>query len=190
MKNSYFLLFVMSSLLLTTSCSNDDGGDTVPLPPQYPMKKLIEDGIMQLSETKKNGAVTFELGYRFKSFKNGKITSLGVRVPDNETYRVTLWNMDTEEILSTTQVQATSELLSFEDISPVDIQSGTNYFVSLNTNDYYRFNNNGNAIFPAETEDIIVQGYGTYVGSSQTIPTQFSTTAYLGVVDIKFVPNQ
>ncbi len=190
MKNlKCILLFSLLSLCFF-NCSNDDNGNSVTTgDPHYPMKSFLESGAVQINQTQVNSTVTFELGYRFKSFKNGQITALGIRVPDNESYRVTLWNMDTEEILAIANIQATAELLSFEDIAPVSVESGVDYFVSLSTSDYYRFGDNGNTIFPTEQDDIIILGYGTYIGNTQMIPTQFSTTAYLGVVDIEFVPN-
>ncbi|NMH88298.1 DUF4082 domain-containing protein [Flavivirga algicola] len=172
------------------SCSkNDDSVEIIESTPEYPMKTLIENGIMELNNTKVNSPNTFELGYKFKPFKNGKITALGVRVPENDTYRITLWNVDTEEILKTINVTSSSGLLSFEDIDPINIESGTSYFVSVNTNDYYSFNDGGNVIFPAEIDNILITGYGSYFGQNQTLPVNFGNTAYLGMVDIKFIPN-
>jgi len=96
MKTQRTFLALLFTVLFLSSCSNDDnnGGG----PPQYPMKSLIESGHMSVNSQNVNSASTFEIGYHFKSFKNGKITALGIRVPNNDTYRVTLWNNDTEEI--------------------------------------------------------------------------------------------
>lgn len=176
-------------ILSALSCSKDDDAITVDSSPEYPMKTLMEEGAMELKSTKINGINTHEIGYRFKPFKNGKITALGVRVPENDTYRVTLWNADTQEILKTAYVTSTSGLLSFEDIEPIQIQSGTEYFIAVNTNDYYVFNDNGNSIFPVESNNVLIVGYSAQFGANQALPQSVIKTAYLGMVDIKFVPN-
>ncbi len=178
--------------ILFNSCSKDDEIDVIEVEeatPQYPMKSLIESGHMQVNYQKVNSPSTFEMGYKFKTFKNGKITALGLRIPNNETYRVTLWNVETETILATAMVNSSSGLISFEDIEPITIASGTAYFVSVNTNDYYQFTNAGNDLFPTEMGDVLISGYGSNFGTSQTLPTTFSETSYLGMVDIKFVAN-
>ncbi|GAA3641841.1 DUF4082 domain-containing protein [Flavivirga jejuensis] len=173
-----------------SSCSkNDDDVEIIESIPEYPMKSLIESGHMQVNYQKVDGPSTFEIGYKFKSFKNGTITALGIRVPNNGVYRVTLWHIETEEILVTTDITSSSGLLSFEDIAPVAINSGTAYFVSVNTNDYYQFTNSGNDLFPVEIGNMLISGYGSNFGTSQTLPATFSETSYLGMVDIKFTAN-
>ncbi|MDO5971087.1 DUF4082 domain-containing protein [Flavivirga aquimarina] len=191
MKTQKIILGLLILGLNFVSCSKNDDDDVqiVENTPEYPMKSLIEDGVIELKNTTLNSPNTFELGYKFKSFKNGQITALGIRVPDNDIYRVTLWNVDTEEILKTINITSSSGLLSFEDIEPVNIESGTLYFISINTNDYYIFNDDGNVVFPVETDNILVTGYGSKLGQNQSLPTQFTNTAYLGMVDIKFTAN-
>ncbi len=189
MKTQNIILGLVIFGLSLIGCSkHDDGIAHIESTPEYPMKTLIEDGVMELINSK-NSPNTFELGYKFKPFKNGKITALGIRVPDNDVYRVSLWNVDTEELLKTVEITSSSGLLSFEDISPIQLESGTAYFVSVNTNDYYIFNDGGHPIFPVETNNILVLGYGVYLGFNQTLPENYVKTSYLGMVDIKFVAN-
>lgn len=187
MKIQYSILVL--AVLVVFSCSKNDDAAIISIAPEYPMKYLMESDVVTLHSTKFNSVNNSELGYRFKTFKNGKITALGVRVPDNDTYRVTLWNADSEEILTTAYVTSISGLLSFEDVEPVHINSGTEYFVGLNTNDYYRFSDNGNAMFPAESNNVLILGYSSQFGSGQALPPNTSKTVYLGVVDVKFTPN-
>ncbi|MDD7885795.1 DUF4082 domain-containing protein [Flavivirga sp. 57AJ16] len=176
--------------ILFNSCSkNDDDMEIIEAAPQYPMKSLIESGHMQVNYQKVDGPNTFEIGYKFKSFKDGKITALGIRVPNNDIYRVTLWNVETETVLATAMVTSSSGLLSFEDIEPITVDSGTAYFVSVNTNDYYQFTNGVSDLFPVEMGDLLISGYGSNFGTSQTLPATFSKISYLGMVDIKFVAN-
>lgn len=187
MKTFNIIVFVV--LISLFNCSKNDDEVIVQSNPEYPMKTLMEGGVMQLQSTKVNGVNTHEIGYRFKPFKNGKITALGIRVPENDTYRVTLWNADSQEILKTLYINSTSGLLSFEDIEPINVSSGTEYYVSVNTNDYYIFNDNGNAIFPVESNNVLVVGYSAQFGANQVLPNNVVKTAYLGMVDVKFVPN-
>lgn len=188
MKAQKIILGLLIIGICFSSCSkNDDEIEVIESIPEYPMKSLIETGHMQVNYEKTNGPITFEIGYKFKSFKNGTITALGIRVPNNGVYRVTLWHVETEEILATTNITSSSGLLSFEDIAPVIINSGTAYFVSVNTNDYYLFNDLGNDLFPVEIGNILISSYGSNYGTSQTMPTTFSETSYLGMVDVKFI---
>ncbi len=190
MKTQKLILGLLAITLFFTSCSKeDDTIEEIEVSSQFPMKSLIESGHMSVNYQKINSPSTFEIGYEFKSFKNGKITALGIRVPNNKTYRVTLWNNDTEEILVTKNIVSSSGLLSFEDIAPIEISSGTAYFVAVNTNDYYQFTNSGNNLFPAQSGDILITGYGSNFGTSQTLPTTFSETSYLGMVDVAFVAD-
>lgn len=190
MNTQKIILKLLIVLMTFSSCSkNDDEIIVVEAIPQYPMKSLIESGHMQVTYEKVND-LTLELGYKFKSFKNGKITALGIRVPNNDVYRVTLWNLETEEILSTKHITSSSGLLSFEDIEAVDINSGTNYYVAINTNDYYQFSSPDTGLFPVEAEDILITGSSSSLGTNQTLPVVFSEQFYIGIVDIKFVANE
>ncbi|SDX99383.1 protein of unknown function [Lutibacter oricola] len=189
---SILVLAVLISTII--SCSKNDEEDELILTvdPQYPLKELIFNGEVEQVYTYINKPFKLEVGYKFKTFKNGEITALGVRLPDNESYRVTLWNADTEEILATQQVLSSAGILSFENIEAVQITSGTNYFVSVNTSDYYSFKNAESGeidIFPIESGDVLITAYGNYVGVNQILPTTYSESSYLGMVDIKFIPN-
>ncbi|MFI1773796.1 hypothetical protein [Thalassobellus citreus] len=189
--NTQKIIFKLIITLLTfSSCSKDDNEEIDDVfMPQYPMKALIESGYMQVTYEKVNEPDTFEFGYKFKSFKNGKITALGIRVPNNGIYRVTLWNVDTEEILITKHITSSSGLLSFEDIDDVNVDSGTNYYVSINTNDYYQFSSPEEGLFPVESGDILITGASSNLGTEQVLPFAFSEQFYIGIVDVKFVPN-
>lgn len=190
MNTQKIILKLIVILITFNSCSkSDDDATIIEAIPQYPMKSLIESGHMQVTYEKVNEPVTFELGYKFKSFENGKIIALGIRVPSNGEYRVTLWDLETESILSTKNITSSSGLLSFEDIAPIDIDSGTDYYVSINTNDYYQFSSPEEGLFPVETGDILITGSSSSSGTDQTLPVVFSEQFYLGIVDIKFIPN-
>lgn len=189
--NAQKIILKLIIILITfSSCSKSDDDTTIIVDiPEYPMKSLIESGHMQVTYEKVNEPETFELGYKFKTFNNGKITALGIRVPSNGLYRVTLWNLDTEEILSTKHITSSSGLLSFEDIEHVDIDSGTNYYVSINTNDYYQFSSPDEGLFPVESGDVLITGASSTLGTDQMLPFIFSEQLYIGIVDIKFIPN-
>ncbi|MFD2725995.1 DUF4082 domain-containing protein [Hyunsoonleella rubra] len=187
-----FKLFFIALVALTlfSSCSkNDDDTQPVEAEPQFPMKTLLEIGPMELTDTVTDLDSFIELGYEFKAFKNGKITALGVRIPNNGEFRVTLWNSVTEEILATQMVTSTSGLLSFEDIAPIHINSGTRYLVSVNTNSYYFFYDSGEIVFPAEADDFIITTCAYTYGADQNFPSVTVSDQYAGMVDIKFVPE-
>ncbi|AUC16852.1 hypothetical protein BTO06_17625 [Tenacibaculum sp. SZ-18] len=186
MKNLH-LVFIFLLLFTILGCSGDKETITIQ-PSQFPMKTLIENGILDY-QSGVNSPNTFEVGYQFKTFKNGDIVSVSIRVPANGAYRVSLWNFETQQLLHTEQVQSSNGLISTKEISPIPIESSVDYFVSLNTSNYYIFNKAGDPIFPSDIGDVLVKGYGTYLGTNQDLPTSFSTTSYLGMVDIEFVPD-
>lgn len=68
------MIVAMTMVFLSCSKNNDDN-ELMEIPSQYPMKELMEAGAMELKSTKVNGPNHFELGYRFKSFKDGEITA-------------------------------------------------------------------------------------------------------------------
>ncbi|CAM1345394.1 hypothetical protein [Tenacibaculum amylolyticum] len=179
------LIFYTLLLFISLSCSKDTPPEQ---PPQFPMKSLIESGVLDLQSTI-NSPNTFEVGYLFKTFKSGRISSVSIRVPANGEYRVSLWNFDTQELLLTQQVQSSNGLISTQEISPITIESSVDYFVSVNTSNYYTFNKGGAVIFPSDIGDVLIKGYGSYLGTSQMLPATFSTTSYLGMVDIEFIPD-
>lgn len=189
MNTQKIILAIIIAQITFSSCSkNDDTDFEVETMSQYPLKSLIEDGHLQVTYEKVDDAI-YELGYRFKSFKNGKITALGIRVRNYGVYRVTLWDLDTEEILATKHITSSSGLLSFEDIPHVNINSGTNYYVAINTKDYYQFYSHQEGLFPVESGDILITGASSSQETSQILPFGFSEQFYLGIVDVKFIPN-
>ena len=66
--------------LLISSCSKNDDEIIVENPPQYPIKSLIESGHMELESTTVQWAFNYEIGYRFKSFKNEKIAAMALEI--------------------------------------------------------------------------------------------------------------
>lgn len=180
------------SVLLSCSKNNNDDDELLIVEPQYPFKELIYNGNLDEGYSYTNKPFNFEVGFQFKSFKSGQITGLGIRLPDNDEYRVTLWNAETKEILANQQIVSSSNIFVFEAINPVNIIAGVEYFVSVNTNDYYIVKNSQGGeldVFPIESGDILLTGYGSNMGVSQTFPSQIVQHSCLGMVDVKFIES-
>ncbi|MBP0902440.1 DUF4082 domain-containing protein [Mariniflexile gromovii] len=188
MKAQKLIKALLLLAIVLSSCSKKDDDIITEIPSQYPMKSLIESGYIGLQNTMVDWEFIKEVGYRFKTFKSGSITSLGIRIPNNGEYRVTLFNADTEEVLVTKYITSTSGLLSYEEIDPINIQSGVAYFVSVNTNNFYTFNDSGNTIFPVEIGDVLITNSGSSTGNNinQLMPSLGSNTYFIGMVDVKF----
>lgn len=188
---SIFAIVVFSIALISCSKNNSEEELTI-VEPLYPLKELIYNGNLEEGYSYTNKPFYLEIGYQFRSFKNGQITALGLRLPDTQEYRVTLWNAETEEVLATIQINSSAGIFIYEDISPINITSGVEYFVSVNTNDYYIVKNSESGeqpVFPIESGDILLTGYGSSLGTSQTFPENISQQSCLGMVDVKFIEN-
>lgn len=182
----------MVAVLLSCSKSNNDDDEFIVADPQYPFKELMYNGNLDEGYSYTDKPFNLEVGFQFKSFKAGRITELGIRLPDNDEYRVTLWNAETKEVLATQQIISSADIFIFEAINPVNIISGVAYFVSVNTNDYYIVKNSESGelpVFPIESGDILLTGYGSSFGTSQTFPESILQNSCLGMVDIKFIEN-
>lgn len=78
----------------------------------------------------------------------------------NGEFRVTFWNAETVELLVAKYIVSTAELFSIENIKPKNIEARTAYFISINTDFYYTFNDNLNQVFPVESGDFLITHYG------------------------------
>lgn len=189
---SIFAIVIFTITLISCSKNKSDDDELTIVEPQYPLKDLIYNGNLEEGYSYTDEPFYLEIGYQFKSFKNGQIIALGLRLPDNQEYRVTLWNAETEEVLATTQINSSAGIFIFEDIEPINIISGVDYFVSVNTNDYYIVKNSEGgeqSVFPMESGDILLTGYGSNFGTAQVFPETISQESCLGMVDLKFIEN-
>lgn len=131
-----------------------------------------------------------EFGLSFKPLVNGKITALVVKIPDtNASLRLTFWNKSTATALKAEILNystANKEVVTA--ISPINVVVGTEYMVTVNSDDIYDYRrNNGSAVtYPITVGDISVTGYAYNLGTTQTLPNQYETNYFGGDISFKF----
>ncbi len=163
----------------------------VSVPTDFPFATAMSSGNYTLTETAIDSG-KYEFGALFEPLTSGKITALGINVPDTATYTVNLWDAATKTVLASADIAATTAVASHLDITPVDVEVGKTYAITVLSNDWFRFapTSPTQPMYPFEVGDIKVTGYGfVQTNSTPTYPVRFPDTSYSGITDLKFTPN-
>ncbi len=192
-------LLYSTNYTITVTASDGKGGTssdsftftTLAAPPELPvthLSYLLTEG--DLFQSKDD----YEFGLEFEPTKDGKITALGARLCFGN-YKVTLWDVDTKSIITSTNVNITAtdcETLTMVNIAPVNVTAGKKYMVTTNANNWYRYDSDGGGdILPATKGNIKFNRYGWVLtfGAITTFPTTFHLDYFAGIVEFEFVPN-
>lgn len=126
----YFFVATMALFTIALSCTkNNTPSKTVKA--ETPAQALINNNFLDSTNIFAHGP--HELGYRFYSSKNGRITKIGCYVPRNLPYRVTLWDSATKQILALATIPVTdSTKFTYKDILPINIEANKKYIISIN----------------------------------------------------------
>ena len=164
-----FKISLLLAILLTMiNCKNDKNTDPAPPPAasqttQDPLEGfLVQSGLIEKKVSLINNGFN-ESGFSFIPKTNGNIIALVLTLPAaNEELRVTIWNKKTGKVLITEMVnfpKADVEVVKV--IAPLVLVEGTEYLISMNTDDWYSFTrNDGKAIsYPFSVGDITVTSY-------------------------------
>lgn len=187
---------ILSLAFFFTNCSeSDDQPAPAPTPIQSvnPLAMyLITSGFNEKTTNNINGG-DYEFGYSFTPNVNGKITSLVVKLPaTNSALRLTVWNKTTNTVLKTETIDyATANVEVVKDIEGIDVVTGTEYMVSMNSNDWYDHRRNAatSTTYPINLGAVSITGYAFRSGTTQAIPNSAQTNYYAGDVSFKFTPN-
>jgi len=192
-------LLYSTSYTITVTASDGKGGTssdsftfaTLAAPPELPVThlsfSLTEGDLFQSKDD-------YEFGLEFEPTKDGKITALGARLCFGN-YKVTLWDVDTKSIITSTNVNITAtdcETLTMVNITPVNVTAGKKYMVTTNATNWYRYESAGGGnILPATKGNIKFNRYGWTLTSSAitTFPTTFHLNYFAGIVEFEFVRN-
>lgn len=142
-----------------------------------------------------------EQGFRFSSLKNGNIIKLGCYMPNNLTYRVSLWDCDTKDLITAIPIKVIdSTKFNYQDIIPISIKANKEYLITINN----RINNNPEKVFvlgikstvyneitfPIKTGLITIEA--EHMAPSETLiyPTsEFIVYKLYGIPDFVFEPE-
>jgi len=172
-------LLAISSII---SCNNDSENSYVTnFLSDYLKLTKFENKVTSI----KNGN-SMEAGLFFTPSADGKITKLKVKIPDvNNALKITLWKGPT--ILKTETVNVTkADTEQVFDISDVMLTKGTEYAITMNSNDWYKrtITDGSNATYPSAIGFLKFTAFKTIDGTSQTLPTTSVSNAYYG--DLSF----
>lgn len=133
---------------------------------------------------------SYEFGVIVEMLKAGSITELCVKMPEDDTYRVTLWRLG-EDTSVVTQVNISVDSGQYKciSISKVDVIEGEVYAITVNSDDWYDYRLLEGAeipLYPRIVGNVEVLSYGYISGSTQAFPVFFPTTYYAGIADFVF----
>jgi len=180
---------MLLSLLMAYSCSDDNPGPDFG-PVQMPIQAMTGD--LSLFQTVVNSVTYYEFGCQLRFHEPGRITKVCMMVPDNGSYRITLWKLWPEMVHTVVTVAADSGQLVYADIPDIEIQKDDEFTISLYSQDWYGWSKGGNSIYPVNEGNIQIVRYGFLANNSDTspeYPEDFPDEVYRGLVDITFEPT-
>lgn len=134
----YFLLLG----ILFTQCTNENSN-----PLETPFFSLLESSGIKI-DTVTQAANTWEYGFKFTSLVNGKLSKLGILVPDTGSYKVRLYNLSSNILLLEQNIASKKvNTESFVNVSPIEITAGTNFGVSLVADVFFNVRNANGDVF-------------------------------------------
>lgn len=189
MKNKLFISILFCVSFLSFSCKKNGPVDK---PAIFPVKSLensssIDRQVYHLVTEAR------ELGFVFSANTDGKITQVGGIAFVPTTYRITIWDYDTEAILSTSNVNLDSTGYKYYNITPLNITANKKYIISANyTGKVFELLDPAfpALLFPAYSEGISIQNATKKTGSAQAFSNCCGELdALQGGLDFAFVPN-
>lgn len=186
-------LFATAATVFFASCKKDDDAVAKPAETSPVTKTFFQTIPVTIAAT---GSGNYEYGFKFGVTQNGKVTKLGSRMPDAGTYRVTLWDASVtpKVAIGTASITAAAGVITFQSISPVNLVTGKDYFVSIwSSGRWYEIKPATASAFsyPINIGSISITGY-QWIGSPatpQAFPTNSETTYVAGAPDLEFQPD-
>jgi hypothetical protein len=179
-------LFLVSSVAFFAACSDDEKPKSKD---QDPLSAYLEEtGFTEVSEFIDDEG-SYEFGISFIPEEDGEITSVVVRLPDDQVdLRVSIWDVETETLLRTeTIANVVSGVKTSKSITPLELEEDHEYMITLNANDYYYYVSpeDADATYPITVGDISITGFAYANGTTQILPINFDTDYYAG--DLSFI---
>lgn len=187
----FFSVLVLSGGFFA-SCSKDDDSPE-PVSQVAPINNIFF--IDYPFSFKSTGSGYYEYGFTFKVAKKGKVTKLGCRMPEDGNYRVALWDSTSKSYMVEKTITAKGSELKLESITPMPLQAGTTYLITIYSNlAWYQFNKlDGSTIkYPLVKGNISLSGYywkSSSAGAAPVFPTNKDNTYAAGLPDMEFVTD-
>ena len=123
MKTNLILLGAVLVALLS-ACNKEKAS-----PEEQAVSSFLADSTTRINQGRYNN---IEMGYRFYASRPGRITKVGTRLPEAGTYKVSLWDSDTQMMLAQETVEQTgANVLTLKNIPPLAVLPNKKYVISV-----------------------------------------------------------
>lgn len=193
------LLLCVALMGIALSCKKDKTQDPKPDEKEGTITKYIE-ATTELEELMRTSG-PWELGVQISSSTKGKVTKLGCKMPQIGKYIVTVWDADTKEKLRQTEINQTADgSLVLQDITPLAVNAGKKYVVSVNSKDlissahksyYYAANTSRTSWMPVTAKTVTLHS-AQYSFSGSPVFPEDAINVYdelYGFPEFTFVPD-
>jgi hypothetical protein len=118
------ILLVVAGAALLTACNKEKAP-----PEEQALSAFLADSTSRIV---RGNYSNFEIGYRFYASRPGRIIKVGTRLPEAGTYTVSLWDSDTQVLLTQQTIEQTgANVLALESITPLTVLPNKKYVISV-----------------------------------------------------------
>lgn len=195
MKTLKLLIAFLATAAFMIACSKDDdtNAGAVAYPEENPFQLFLDESGLNELNNQINAGQYYEAGLRFKPTVKGKINTIFVKLPTSHSnLRVTIWDAESETILRTETIETvTADTETSKTISPVSLEKNKEYTITFNTNTWYQRDNSNSSIpYPITAGNILITGFLSGTGDSQTYPSSSHPAAIAGDLSFAFQRTQ
>lgn len=190
-----YVVLLLSALILMggiTACKDDD--DVPTFSTERPITAFFDDN--SISDPTEYDDFTnagyWEFGFEFSVIKKGEITELGVKIPDDDVARVTIWEMEDTTIIAQKNISAAEGVATYEELaSSVPLVTGKKYAVTVLSDDYYLRTRSGGVsyTYPVVKGNVTITRFvfGSRISTSPAVYPENPELSYIsGLQDFTF----
>ncbi len=190
MKTFKLLIAFLTTAAFTIACSKDDetSADAIVYPEENPFQLFLDQSGLNNLNNQLNAGQYYEAGLRFKPTVKGTINKIVVKLPAPQTnLRITVWDAESETVLSTETIETvTADTETSKTVSPIALEKNKEYTITFSINTWYQRDNTNSGIpYPITAGNILITGFLSGAGDSQTYPSTSHPAAIAG--DLSFV---
>lgn len=160
--------------------------------PNDSSKLLIERQIIpSILATQADTVVTdimgndYSAGYIFSPRVDGRITQLGISLPDSGIFQVSIWDVDSKTLITRTIIHQNNDQWVYKDIHPVTVEKDKKYIACMMLPLGTRYYSAPNLKLPLEANNIQVMNGVAAFGDAYPAD-QIITDALFGFIDVTF----
>jgi hypothetical protein len=130
------------------------------------------------------------MGYEFIPKVDGQFQSITGVLPKTATYKITLWDAFTKEVIQFWEIEYFENIYQEVFIDdPVDLTAGKSYMLTVNTIYWYDYQPPAiGTIFPQTIGNVEIVRFGLKEAFQTEYPTEFYDNQMWGLIDFRFEP--